>query len=77
MSTRTSEAFRNGLGSALAEGEGVHEESRVLAAKLATVERAYDELLDRVRGYERERAEIRTRLERILSQIVIPVDRGT
>ena len=40
-----------------------------LAARLATVERAYEDLLQRVRRYEGERAEIRTRLERILARI--------
>jgi hypothetical protein len=40
-----------------------------LVARLATVERAYEDLLQRVRRYERERAEIRARLERILSRI--------
>ena len=40
-----------------------------LTARLATVERAYEDLLQRVRRYERERAEIRARLERILARI--------
>ena len=38
-------------------------------AKLAAVERAYESLLERVSRYERERAEIRTRIERILARI--------
>jgi hypothetical protein len=40
-----------------------------LVARLATVERAYEDLLQRLHRYERERAEIRARLERILSRI--------
>ena len=40
-----------------------------LEARLAAVERAYETLLERVRRYERERADIRIRLERIISRI--------
>jgi len=40
-----------------------------LEARLATVERAHDALLERVRWYERERIEIRARLESILTRI--------
>jgi uncharacterized coiled-coil DUF342 family protein len=69
MSRQTSEALTERV-----ESTGV--ESGGLAARLASVEQAYDELLARVRGYERERAEIRSRLERILSQIDAPVDRS-
>jgi len=47
-------------------------EPEPIAARLASVERAYDELLARVRDYERERAEIRSRLERILTEIGRP-----
>jgi len=47
----------------------VLEERDALAARLATVERAYDELLARVRFYERERAELRDRLQQLLSRI--------
>lgn len=45
------------------------EERDALAARLATVERAYGELQERVRAYERERAEIRGRLKRLLARI--------
>jgi len=38
-------------------------------AKLAAMERAYETLLEKVRRYERERADIRTRIERILARI--------
>jgi hypothetical protein len=48
------------------EVQGEREE---LAARLASMERAYAELLQRVRRYERERAEIKARLERILARI--------
>jgi len=44
-------------------------EREALAARLASVERAYADLLQRVRRYERERAEIKARLERILARM--------
>ena len=44
-------------------------EGETLETKLAAMERAYESLLERVRWYERERADIRTRLERILARI--------
>jgi uncharacterized protein YhaN len=44
-------------------------ERETLAARLASVERAYEELLQRVRRYERERAEVRARVERLLQRI--------
>jgi len=47
----------------------VQGEREALAARLASVERAYADLLQRVRRYERERAEIKARLERILARI--------
>ena len=47
----------------------VLEERDALAARLATVERAYGELLERVRLFERERAEIRGRLKRLLAHL--------
>jgi hypothetical protein len=47
----------------------VLEERDALAARLAAVERAYGELLERVRLYERERAEIRGRLEGLIARI--------
>ena len=40
-----------------------------LAARLAAVEGAYRELLRRVDRYERERREIRARLEGVLSRL--------
>jgi chromosome segregation ATPase len=47
----------------------VQGEREALASRLASVERAYADLLQRVRRYERERAEIKARLERILARI--------
>ena len=40
-----------------------------LEARLAAVERAYEDLLERVHRYERERVEIRARIERILARL--------
>ena len=45
-------------------GEG---ERETLAMRLASLECAYEELLVRLRRYENERTEIRTRVERILA----------
>jgi chromosome segregation ATPase len=50
-------------------GEG---EREGLAARLASLECAYQELLARLRRYESERAEIRSRVERILKLIGRP-----
>ena len=44
-------------------------ESQGLEARCAALERAYDDLLERVRRYERERVEIRARLARILGRM--------
>ena len=43
-------------------------EGETLEAKLAAVERAYESLLERVRRYERERIELRERLDKIIGQ---------
>ena len=69
MSRETSEALKGELGTAFTDGSRLSDEPEDLAARLAIVERAYEELLARVRGYEHERVEIRNRLERILAQI--------
>ena len=45
------------------------DDQATLAVRLAHVERAYGELLERVRHYEHERAEIKSRLKRILASI--------
>ena len=42
-----------------------------LLARCARLERAYDDLLQRVRRYERERAELRARLERLLAVLAL------
>ena len=71
MSRETSQAFRDRLHAGHAPAQA-RLESDSVAVRLATVERAYDELLARVQEYERERAEIRSRLERILIEIGRP-----
>lgn len=43
--------------------------NEIVSARLERVERAYRELLERVQGFERERAEIRGRLERLLVRL--------
>jgi hypothetical protein len=53
----------------LSRHEADEGEREVLAARLASVERAYEELLQRVRRYERERAEMRARIERLLDRL--------
>ena len=47
----------------------VEDEREALALRLAEVERAYQELVERLHGYERERAEIKARLEGILARL--------
>jgi len=58
---------------ALADGpvgnERAQDERAALAARLTNLERTNEELRQRVWRYERERAEIKLRLERILSRI--------
>lgn len=51
------------------DGRGDRE---ALAARLASVERAYDELLARVRWYEEERRRMKQRLERLLVALGSP-----
>jgi hypothetical protein len=48
---------------------GTREDGQVLEARFAALERAYDDLLQRVRRYEQERWEIRARLARILARM--------
>ena len=50
----------------------VVDERDALLARLADLEQGYDDLLQRVRRYERERAEIRARLEGLLKRIGPP-----
>jgi hypothetical protein len=44
-------------------------ERAILASRLAALEQAHAELLERVARYERERVEIRARLARLLTQL--------
>jgi len=53
----------------LASHREVEDERAALALRLAKVERAYQELLERLSGYERERAEIKARLEGLLARL--------
>ena len=46
-------------------------EEEPLVARCARLQRAYDDLLQRVRRYEHERTEIRARLERLLAVIAV------
>jgi len=48
---------------------GTRGDGEVLEARFAALERAYEDLLQRVRRYEQERREIRTRLARILARM--------
>jgi hypothetical protein len=48
---------------------GAGAERQPLEARFAALERAYEDLLQRVRGYEQERVEIRARLARILARM--------
>jgi len=52
-----------------ARPEGAQADPGRLEARLARVEQAYAELLQRVRWYERERTELKHRLERILTRM--------
>jgi len=69
MSRETLEVLEERLQAFLARHQEVQGERAALALRLASVERAYEELLQRVRRYERERAEIKDRLGRILTRI--------
>ncbi len=64
------------MGRETAEFLGAPGEHEAIEARLQAVERAYDDLLQRVRRYERERAEIRARLERLLARLTAS-DPGT
>lgn len=62
---------QQGLGSFLVDehdgdGDGDRESLR---SRLAGMERAYQEMVERLRRYERERAEIKERLESILARL--------
>jgi hypothetical protein len=64
----TGVAVDEGSGAPVGSGrEGA--DSAELTDRLAYVERAYGELLQRVRRYERERAELKHRLASIMAQL--------
>lgn len=56
----------------LARHRSGESEREALATRLASLECAYGELLARLRRYESERAEIRSRVERILALMGCP-----
>jgi len=58
-----------GLRSSLAHQHDIDGRDDALAARLAGLERTNQELLERVRRYERERAEIKLRLGRLLARM--------
>jgi len=62
MSRDTYEGLRS-----FAASEG--DDAAALAARVATLERVNQELLERVRRFERERSEIRLRLGRLLARM--------
>jgi len=65
----TEEALQARVQLVLARHQEVEGEREALAARLAGLELAYENLLERVQRYERERAEIRARLERLLASM--------
>ena len=58
-----------GLRSLLARQHEIHGRDDSVATRLAGLERANQELQERVRRYERERAEIKLRLGRLLARM--------
>ena len=58
-----------GLRSSLVRHHDIHGRDDALAARLAVLERANEELQERLRRYERERAEIKLRLGRLLARL--------
>ena len=68
MSRETPETPDPGSETSAAYPQAVGGEA-MLTERLLTVERAYAELLQRVRWYEREREELKGRLEKLLSHI--------
>ena len=69
MSRETLQVLEERLESFLAHHEQVQGERAELAARLAEAERVNEDLRERVRRYERERAEIRSRIGRILGRL--------
>ena len=58
-----------GLRSSLVGQHEIHGRDDALAARVAGLERANQELQERLRRYERERAEIKLRLGRLLARM--------
>ena len=58
-----------GLRHSLPRPHEIHGPEDVLAARLAGLERANQELQERLRRYERERTEIKLRLGRLLARM--------
>ena len=52
-----------------AELLGTRDDDQILEVRFAALERAYEDLLQRVHRYEQERSEIRARLGRILTRM--------
>ena len=67
MSQDSLDTLEERLQAFLARHRSGESERDGLSARLASLECAYEELLARLRRYESERAEIRSRVERILA----------
>ena len=65
----TLEVLQERLATFVAHHERLQGERAALAARLSSTLRAYEDALQRLRRYERERVEMKARLERILSRI--------
>jgi hypothetical protein len=68
MSRDTTEAFDHPVFMFEPAATDDHERA-IMASRLAALEQAHAELLERVARYERERVEIRARLARLLAQM--------
>jgi uncharacterized protein YceH (UPF0502 family) len=67
MSRDTTEAFDHPVFTF--EPAAADDHAAIMASRLAALEQAHAELLERVARYERERVEIRARLARLLAQL--------
>ena len=76
MSRETLAIFERQLETFVSRHAQVESERAQLASRLATVERAYEELLHRVQKYEGERTEIRDRVDRLLARLGRAGSRG-
>ena len=68
MSRDTTEAFDHPVFAVEPAATDDHDRT-TMASRLAALEQAHAELLERVARYERERIEIRTRLARLLAHL--------